>query len=137
VKVTLLLAEAASNHPDGTVSMLRSGIQRLWSAKLPSALMGALVVRIESDPSEGGTEHDFTLRVLDMDGKDVMPKLPGKFGVPEGGGTINLVINFQCQFPKHEKYGFHVNVDNQRYESWPLTVAPAPNPPRPIHPENR
>ncbi len=131
MKVTLLLAEAATNHPDGTVSMLRAGIQRLWSAKLPASLSGSLVVRIETDLAEGGTDHEFTLRVLDEDGRDVIPKLPGKFSVPAGGGNINLVINFQCQFPSHGTFGFHVNLDRQLQDSWKLVVSPPP------HPENR
>lgn len=126
MKVTVILAEAATNHPDGTVSMLRAGIQRLWSPQVPAALMGALVVRIEGETGETAGEHAFTLRVLDQDGKDVMPKLPGKFGLPDGAGAINLVINFQVQFPAYQTYGFYVNIDNVKYDQWRLTVARPP-----------
>jgi len=78
VKVTLLLGEAATAHPDGTVSILRAGINRVWGPKLPVPLIASLVVKIDAEPVESGS-HLVDIRIIDTDGKDIAPRLSGNF----------------------------------------------------------
>jgi hypothetical protein len=128
MKVRLLLAESATAHPDGTVSMLRAGINRLVNAKEPIPLVAALVARVEGEMSEGGNAHKFTLRLMDEDGKDVIPRLEGQFQLPPDGGTVNVVLNLQAAFPRHGRYSFYMNIDGVQHEQWAVDVTP--NPPR-------
>ena len=95
MKARLLLAEAATAHPDGTISMLRAGITNVWGDKPPVQLQASLVTRIESDPGDVG-KHAVEIFLIDADGKEVMPKLSGEFEVyphghvPPGDGGIAL-----------------------------------------------
>jgi len=132
MKVTLILAEAATAHPDGTVSMLRAGINRAVNATAPIPLNAALVARVEGDVSEGGSRHTFTVRLLNEDGRDVIPKVEGGFVMPPEWGAVNLVLNFQAVFPKHGRFAFHFDVDGTNHAQWSVEVAsrpPSPNKP--------
>jgi PAS domain S-box-containing protein len=56
--------------------------------------------------------HSFDLRCMDDDGKEVMPKMQGQFNAPQGGGTNNLILNFQTEFPSPGRFTFVLRVDN-------------------------
>jgi hypothetical protein len=115
-----ILAEAATNHPDGTFSMLRGGITQVWGA-LPAVLRGDLLVRFEGDTSEAGS-HEWMICVIDEDGKDIMPRMAGTFQVPQGGGNGMVVMKFGCQFTKYGEYSFRVTLDKQLASAWQVTV---------------
>jgi hypothetical protein len=129
MKVTLLLAESATVHHDGTVSMLRAGINRAVNKTAPIPLAAALVARIEGDPSEGGTSHKFKVRLLNEDGRDAIAKVEGGFVMPPDWGAVNLVMNFQAAFPKHGRYAFHIDGDDALHAQWSVEVTAEP--PRP------
>jgi len=74
MKGTLLLAEAATTHPDGTVSVLRAGITHVWAQVAPMQFQGMIVVRFVSDIGDQGP-HSFDLRCFDEDGGSVLPPL--------------------------------------------------------------
>ena len=131
MKLTLLLAEAATTHPDGTVSILRAGINRAVNKTAPIPLAAALVARVDGDISEGDSKHRFTMRLLNEDGKDVIPKVDGGFVLPPEWGAVNLVFNFQAAFPRHGRYAFHLNVDDIHHAQWSVEVTPrAPGAPK-------
>ena len=44
MKAKLILAEAATAHPDGTVSILRAGINKVVGSKPPFNLQATLIV---------------------------------------------------------------------------------------------
>ena len=90
MKGKLTLAEAATAHPDGTISMLRSGINRLRGASLPIVFKGALVASVIAEASEQGP-HELELSCIDEDGKDRMPTIKASFEAPRPGGTNNLI----------------------------------------------
>jgi hypothetical protein len=125
MKVTLLLGEAATAHPDGTVSILRAGINRVWGQKLPIHLIGALVVKIDAEAAESG-EHTVKIRVIDSDGKDVAPKLEGSFKVGDRGGSTNIILNFNMTFPQHGRYEFSTIIDRVVYGSLSIDVSSQP-----------
>lgn len=126
MKITLLLAESASAHPDGTVSLLRAGINRAVNPTAPVPLVAALVARVDGDVSEGGSRHGFKVRLLDEDGRDVIPKVEGSFVLPPEWGAVNLVINFQAAFPRHGRFAFHFSVDDNLHAQWSVDVAAKP-----------
>jgi hypothetical protein len=127
MKVTLLLGEAATAHPDGTVSILRAGITNVWGPKLPVHLIAALVVKIDSQPAESGS-HAVEIRVIDTDGHDVAPRLSGNFNVGPTGGASNLILNFQIAFAKYGRYEFSTIIDRQLYGAWNIEVTAPPVP---------
>ena len=125
MKARLLLAEAATSHPDGTISMLRAGITNVWGEAPPVNLQASLITRIEADLGDVGN-HKIEIMCMDEDGKEVMPKLDGQFQVARGGGHNNILLNFGFGFPEFGVYTFVVRVDGVQYDSWTLRAAQAP-----------
>ncbi len=125
MKARLLLAEAATSHPDGTISMLRAGITNVWGENPPVQLQASLVTRIEADLGDVG-QHQIEIMCMDEDGKEVMPKLDGQFAVARGGGHNNILLNFGFAFPRFGVFTFVVRVDHVQYDTWSLRVAAAP-----------
>lgn len=120
MKVTLILADAASTHPDGTFSLLRGGITKVNVPKnQPITFKGALVARISGDGSEAGN-HDFKMICVDEDGNLVGQEFTGSFSLPPQGGHGNLVVNLQYLLPRLGRYEFLFSVDKHRLDSWPL-----------------
>ena len=137
MKARLLLAEAATTHPDGTISMLRAGITNVWGEKPPVNMQASLVTRIEADLGDVG-QHQIEIMCMDEDGKEVMPKLDGQFQVARGGGHNNILLNFGFGFPSFGQFTFVVRVDHVQYDTWTLRVSAAPpgsiQQPQPGHP---
>lgn len=125
MKARLLLAEAATAHPDGTISMLRAGITNVWGEQAPVQLQASLVTRIEADPGDVG-KHGVEIFLMDADGKEVMPKLAGEFEVARGGGHNNIILNFAVQFPALGMFQFVIRIDNVQHDTWSLRTAKPP-----------
>jgi hypothetical protein len=115
----MLMGEFATAHPDGTVSLLRCGINGSKGYQTPIPFSGMLLVRIESDAADLGS-HQYDVRCMDEDGKQVMPPLAGTFTTPEGGGINNFVLGLGMAFPTPGKYAFYVRVDNVELDRWPM-----------------
>jgi hypothetical protein len=84
VKARLLLAEAATSHPDGTFSVLRAGVTNVWGEKPPVNLQASLVTRIDADLGDVD-DHRIEIMCMDEDGKEVM--LAGDGGDELFGGN--------------------------------------------------
>lgn len=125
MKAKMLLAEAATGHPDGTISMLRAGITHVWADSAPAALQGALVIRIEGNMGDKGL-HRFDVLGMDEDGKEIVPRIAGQFEIPAGGGHASLVLNFGMAFPKLGNFTFIVRVDDVQQDQWAVHVGPKP-----------
>ena len=125
MKARLLLAEAATSHPDGTLSMLRAGITNVWGDKPPVNLQASLVTRSEADMGDVGN-HQIEIMCQDEDGKEVMPKLEGQFQVARGGGHNNILLNFGFGFPKFGVFQFVVRIDNVQYDTWSIRAGQTP-----------
>jgi hypothetical protein len=121
VKAHLTLADAASPHPDGTISMLRSGINQFWGQSLPISISGALVIRIETNLGDFGN-HQFDLRCFDTDGAMVIAPLEGQFSAPRGEGVVNLVLGVSARLPKFGRYEFVLRIDNHQQDTWTFTA---------------
>jgi hypothetical protein len=117
----LLLADAASQHPDGTFSVLRAGVDRVFGPAEPVQFRGALIARVKATLNETG-EHAFSLRCTDFDGTAVMPPIQGRFLVPQHGGGMQFVVNCALQLPRFGQYAFSLLIDGQEQDFWHLTA---------------
>ncbi len=124
----MILADAATAHPDGTISMLRAWINQVWGAAAPFPFRGALAIRIQGEIGDQG-KHSFDLKCLDLDGQEVLPKLQGEFEVPKGGGAASFVLNIQAAFQKPAKYVFVLRVDRVQLQEWQIGVLQRPSAP--------
>ncbi|MBI4564499.1 MAG: hypothetical protein HY716_07400 [Planctomycetes bacterium] len=122
MKAHIIMADAASMHPDGTFSLLRGGITTVNIAKgRPLFFKGAMVARVLSEPGESGP-HEFRIRCVDDDGKPVAQDLDGKFEIPPQGGTVQLVLDMQIVFPKFGRYEFSLAVNRRQMDAWMIEV---------------
>lgn len=122
MKGQLILAEHATAHPDGTISMLRSGIDRIGTKQLPAKFQGTLIVRIAGDLADAGP-HEMDLRCMDQDGKLQLPTVQGRFEIPQGGGVTNLLFGLEVAFPEAGKMGWYLRVDRTSLDDLPFTVS--------------
>ena len=117
----LLLADAASQHPDGTFSVLRAGVDRVFGPTEPVQFRGALIARVKATLNEAG-EHGFSLRCTDFDGAAVMPAIEGRFVSPPHGGGMQFIVNCALQLPRYGKYQFSLSIDGEEQDSWTLAA---------------
>ena len=125
MKSDITLAESATTHPDGTLSMLRAGIANVQGRKPPFTLNAALVVRITGDESDKG-EHRTEIKGVNESGAEFMPAIKGQFSVPPGGGTSGIILNFQAAFEQPGRYTFKLAVDEVEIDSLTITVSQLP-----------
>jgi hypothetical protein len=84
-------------------------------------------------PDEG--KHDLRIRIIDIDGQDVIPPLPPvgfEVGMPPQADFItrNMILHFhQLQFPNAGSYAVEITVDGQELASIPLRVLYMPQQP--------
>ncbi len=123
MKAKMILAEAATGHPDGTFSLLRGGITHIWGVKPPIGFRGVMVVRIEGDMGDKGP-HRFDIAGMDQDGKEFLPRLDGQFEIAEGGGIVNIMLGMQVGFPAHGEFVFVARVDDVQQDDWKVSVKP-------------
>ena len=125
VKATLILADAARTHPDGTFSLLRGGIDRVtFHPARPPVLRATLMARITCRSGEDG-EHTFQLRLMDQDGNVIGPEHSGSFTVPRQGGKHQISLDLQMVLPGEGVYEFVVTIDGSVQDTWPITVVKA------------
>lgn len=124
MEATLILADAAARHSDGTISLLRGGIDRLRLPRgLPLQLNAALAARIQTTPGESGKVRRFSVVCSDYDGNALSFKVEGEFKV-EQGAAINMVVPVSVTFPKHDHYRFELLVDGTHLAEWAIIVEP-------------
>lgn len=117
-----MLAEAATAHPDGTVSMLRAGITRVQTSQMPMPLRLSLVASIAAEPSERG-KHTLEMNCIDEDGNDRLPAISLQFETPPTGGTNHLIIAINKKLSEFGVYQFNLVIDREQKASCTLQVA--------------
>ncbi len=126
----ILTAETGSIHPDGTVSLLRIGINTLMGKAAPFVFNGVVFVRIESDIGEGG-KHTFDLRLVDLDGRPAGASVSGAFEVPDAKYHVhNILVPTNLSFPKPGEYQFVLRIDQQVAARFHLTASLSPDEPK-------
>ena len=90
-----------------------------------------LVVQLRSSIAEAGRK-DVEVRLIDADGKDVIPQLSASMEVPQPPpGALDthgrLVVGFAgVQFPAYGQYALHVVVQGNEMVRIPIRVAQPP-----------
>jgi len=107
----IILADAAVAHPDGTISILRAGTDRFRASGNPIPCSFTIVARVQAEMAESG-QHRFSIRSMDLDGNEVLPRFDGSFEVPKGGGNANFVISVNVLIPKFGDYCISLLVDS-------------------------
>jgi mRNA interferase RelE/StbE len=106
LKAKLLVGEAATGHPDGTLSILRAGITHVWGDSPPVPFQGALVARIEAEDGLQEKQKDRidrAMQILCADPrmatqiKALRGRLKGKLRLRVGDWRVIFTVDHQQQ----------------------------------------
>jgi hypothetical protein len=121
MKAQLILADAVSSHPDGTVSLLRGGIDHVTVPEgQPCIFKGGLAARFTAGASEVG-RHEFKIKCVNEDGVGVGLEAAGNFEIRQLGG-VSLGFSLELIFPRPGAYTFSVSVDRSELDTYTLHV---------------
>jgi len=121
MEVEIFLCQGAVAHPDGTVSMIHVGVEKIGTSRDVCRVQLCIVVKIRSKPTES-QGHRLTIDLDDADGKHLTelgridPLLP-----PKQGSAIWLVTGITFQQPVG-KYELAVNIDGYVYATYGVEV---------------
>jgi len=138
MKLTLaVLADAATPHDDGKISILGGGVDALRSDSFPFVYGNlALVMKLQFEPDECATRHFIEIRSLREDGKEFLPLFvlaahpTVRQGQPNVPVTLPLVRTMRdVRFDSPGRYRFEVLVDKDQLAVMELQVLFNPIPP--------
>jgi len=126
MKARIIVADAVSVHPDGTFSLLRGGIDRVWAGARgrPIVFNAGIAVQFSAGPGELG-RHEFKIACVNEDGNAVAPEVSGNFEIKEPGGVV-IGFNMNIVFPKPGRYSFTVSADRNELDYQTITAMEEP-----------
>jgi hypothetical protein len=125
-----LLCDAATDQ-QGKLNVL-GAFDNIWTKKVPAIHPAcAVVARIRFEKIEEGN-HSIKIQIIDLDGKNIGPKLEGSISVKTGANldssVANLILNIQrLEFKQYEQYRIDLAIDDEIKASLPLHVGEIPN----------
>lgn len=128
--IYVIPADAAEANPNGKFSLLGGGIENIYAPTFPAVHPGlALVVRLRALASEAQQDHKLRLHITGPNDIHVAPEVVAEMrpnplhSVPNRTTTLNLVMNIPLLvFPEPGTYLFHLYIDSQEVETFPLDV---------------
>lgn len=123
VEVTLLVADSATDHKDGTFSALRAGITEVTGPAGQSVKFNiAIILRVWFEASEHAA-HKANISIRDQDGKAIGGQANIDMAPPSAvsAGGAPIILNFSGVFPPGH-YEVNAVVDGQRRAVWPLAL---------------
>lgn len=134
-----ILADGASNRPDGKLDIYGAGFDTLFAPSVPTTHpQMALVLRLLMTPHELEHQHLVTVVVVSADGAElgkveaqVQPIPPEQRGQIPAGRTVGLaaVLNFvNVTFPAYGDYGIKIHWDGTELRDMRLHVEQTPAP---------
>jgi hypothetical protein len=113
------------------INALGIGFDTIYASKVPCKHPSFfLVIQLRANVVEVG-EKQLEVRLIDEDGKDIIPTLRGKFSLPKppaGTESIGRVaMQFRnVEFPRYGSYSLHAVIDGHQMVHVPLKVSPPP-----------
>jgi len=115
----------------GKINALGIGFDTIYAPKIPCKHPHFfLVIQLRANVVEAG-EKALEVRLIDEDGKDIIPILRGKFSIPkpvvgtESIGRIAMEFN-NVEFPRYGSYSLHAVIEGHEMVRVPLKVSPPP-----------
>ena len=115
----------------GKINALGIGFDTIYAPKVPCKHPHFfLVIQLRANVVEAG-EKNLEVRLIDEDGKDIIPVLRGKFTIPrpavgtESIGRIAMEFN-NVEFPRYGSYSLHAVIEGHEMVRVPLKVSPPP-----------
>ena len=126
MKINVMVADAATYHPDGTVSALRLGITRVFVEKDNEASVSLSFIMQASYAAAEKGKHTLVLTLRDQDGRVIGGEVKAEFSTPgEEGLTFLPPLTFNSKL-KRGRYEVDVVADGQLRATWPLHATDRP-----------
>ena len=110
MEVILTLCEAATNHPDGTFSMLRAGLVNWHVPGPPFQLNADLLAEFRHHPEDAG-DHTAHIKMIYPTGDpDVMT---ATFPTPPNEGVIRIATKLNLSVGNPGRIRFQVELDGE------------------------
>jgi len=115
----------------GKINALGIGFDTIYAPKVPCRHSSFfLVIQLRANVVEAG-EKNLEVRIIDEDGKDVIPAVRGRFSIPRPtGGTESIgriAMQFHnVEFSRYGSYSLHAVVEGHEMVRVPLRVSPPP-----------
>ena len=113
----------------GKINALGIGFDTIHAPKVPCKHPHFfLVIQLRANVVEAG-EKNLEVRLIDEDGKDILPTLRGKFIIhkPVSGtesiGRIAMEFN-NVEFPRYGSYSLHAVIEGHEMMRVPLKISP-------------
>lgn len=115
----------------GKINALGIGFDTIFAPQVPATHPSLhLVAQLSAHSTEAGTKS-ISLRLIDADGKDILPPMQGSFEISkpvtgtESKGRIHVALA-NLKFEKYGMYSFHVVIQGQEMIRIPFRVAAPP-----------
>ncbi|HEV2012367.1 MAG TPA: hypothetical protein VGR77_00560 [Candidatus Dormibacteraeota bacterium] len=133
--VALLADSAIANPQDGKLYVLGGGISWIGAPSFPAVHPAiALALNFLFAPSECGRPHTVEVRLLDPDGREIVPAFTQQFVPPKNptdptlpSGWVNVCSYIQLRFEKPGDNAFSIMLDGQEVASLPLRLIQIPS----------
>ena len=113
------------------INALGIGFDTIYAPRVPCKHPSFfLVIQLRANVVETG-EKNLEVRLIDEDGKDIIPTVSGKFRVPkpptgtESIGRIAMQFG-NVEFPRYGSYSLHAVIEGQEMVRVLLKVSPPP-----------
>ena len=113
------------------INALGIGFDTIFATTVPATHPSFfLVFQVRANTVECG-EKSFNVALIDEDGKEIIPKISGKFPIPkptegtESKARIAMQLGM-VKFPKHGLYSIHAVIEGHDMIDIPLQVIPPP-----------
>ena len=113
------------------INALGIGFDTIYAPKVPCKHPSFfLVIQLRANVVEAG-EKNLQVRLIDEDGKDIIPIVSGKFSVPKPSAgtesTGRVAMQFgNVEFPQYGSYSLHAVIEGQEMVRVPLRLSPPP-----------
>lgn len=113
------------------INALGIGFDTIYASSVPARHPSFfLVFQVRANVVEVG-EKKISVSLIDEDGKEIIPKINGKFPIPKPVEGIEskarIAMQFgMVQFPKHGSYSVHAVIEGHDMIDIPLHVIPPP-----------
>lgn len=122
-----VLADYANQTADGKLNIM--GIfDTIFASQMPALHpQMQLVMKLQSEPAERGTEKNIDIKLLDADGKVIIGlaaslKVPDDF--PLTGEVPQIISLSGLRFENYGEYAFHILVNGDTKAEVPFSVRP-------------
>lgn len=113
------------------INALGIGFDTIMAQKVPARHPTFfLVIQLRATIVETG-EKDFEIRIIDDDGREIVPALKNRLNVPRPPmgteSTLRIAMRFDnVEFPRFGSYSIHIVIEGHEMSRIPLRVAQSP-----------